>query len=239
MAYPWLHWQTVISVKNVTMQYKASTRPALRDLSLDVDKGDFTFLIGPSGSGKSTFFRLLLKEDKPTTGDVYVGDFHVNKLPSRKVPKLRQSVGCVFQDFRLLQQKSVAENVAFALEVIGKPRSTVDKVVPEVLEYVGLSGKADRMPYELSGGEMQRVAIARAIANRPLLLLADEPTGNLDPDTSREIVEVLDRVNRRGTTVVMATHDRAIVDSMRRRVLEFSNGRLARDDEHGVYGLGG
>jgi len=229
----------VISVKNVTMQYKASTRPALRDLSLDVDKGDFTFLIGPSGSGKSTFFRLLLKEDKPTTGDVYVGDFHVNKLPSRKVPKLRQSVGCVFQDFRLLQQKSVAENVAFALEVIGKPRSTVDKVVPEVLEYVGLSGKADRMPYELSGGEMQRVAIARAIANRPLLLLADEPTGNLDPDTSREIVEVLDRVNRRGTTVVMATHDRAIVDSMRRRVLEFSNGRLARDDEHGVYGLGG
>ncbi|HEY9311989.1 cell division ATP-binding protein FtsE [Williamsia sp.] len=229
----------MISVKNVTMQYKASTRPALRDLSLDVDKGDFAFLIGPSGSGKSTFFRLLLKEDKPTTGDVYVGDFHVNKLPSRKVPKLRQSVGCVFQDFRLLQQKSVAENVAFALEVIGKPRSTVDKVVPEVLEYVGLSGKADRMPYELSGGEMQRVAIARAIANRPLLLLADEPTGNLDPDTSREIVEVLDRVNRRGTTVVMATHDRAIVDSMRRRVLEFSNGRLARDDEHGVYGLGG
>jgi cell division transport system ATP-binding protein len=145
----------------------------------------------------------------------------------------------VFQDFRLLQQKSVAENVAFALEVIGKPKSTVSKVVPEVLEYVGLSGKADRMPYELSGGEMQRVAIARAIANRPLLLLADEPTGNLDPDTSREIVEVLDRVNRRGTTVVMATHDRQIVDAMRRRVLEFSNGRLTRDDAHGVYGLGG
>jgi cell division transport system ATP-binding protein len=229
----------VISVKNVTMQYKASTRPALRDLSLDVDKGDFAFLIGPSGSGKSTFFRLLLKEDRPTSGDVYVGDFHVNKLPSRRVPKLRQSIGCVFQDFRLLQQKSVAENVAFALEVIGKPKSTVSKVVPEVLEYVGLSGKADRMPYELSGGEMQRVAIARAIANRPLLLLADEPTGNLDPDTSREIVEVLDRVNRRGTTVVMATHDRQIVDAMRRRVLEFSNGKLTRDDAHGVYGLGG
>ncbi|CAM3249629.1 MULTISPECIES: cell division ATP-binding protein FtsE [Actinomycetes] len=229
----------MISVKNVTMQYKASTRPALRDLSLEVDKGDFAFLIGPSGSGKSTFFRLLLKEDKPTSGDVYVGDFHVNKLPGRRVPKLRQSIGCVFQDFRLLQQKSVAENVAFALEVIGKPKSTVSKVVPEVLEYVGLSGKADRMPYELSGGEMQRVAIARAIANRPLLLLADEPTGNLDPDTSREIVEVLDRVNRRGTTVVMATHDRQIVDAMRRRVLEFSNGRLTRDDAHGVYGLGG
>lgn len=229
----------MISVKNVTMQYKASTRPALRDLSLEVDKGDFAFLIGPSGSGKSTFFRLLLKEDKPTSGDVYVGDFHVNTLPGRRVPKLRQSIGCVFQDFRLLQQKSVAENVAFALEVIGKPKSTVSKVVPEVLDYVGLSGKADRMPYELSGGEMQRVAIARAIANRPLLLLADEPTGNLDPDTSREIVEVLDRVNRRGTTVVMATHDRQIVDAMRRRVLEFSNGRLTRDDAHGVYGLGG
>lgn len=229
----------MISVKNVTMQYKASTRPALRDLSLEVDKGDFAFLIGPSGSGKSTFFRLLLKEDKPTSGDVYVGDFHVNTLPARRVPKLRQSIGCVFQDFRLLQQKSVAENVAFALEVIGKPKSTVSKVVPEVLDYVGLSGKADRMPYELSGGEMQRVAIARAIANRPLLLLADEPTGNLDPDTSREIVEVLDRVNRRGTTVVMATHDRQIVDAMRRRVLEFSNGRLTRDDAHGVYGLGG
>ncbi len=169
----------MISVNNVTMQYKASTRPALRDLSLDVDKGDFAFLIGPSGSGKSTFFRLLLKEDKPTSGDVYVGDFHVNKLPGRKVPKLRQSIGCVFQDFRLLQQKSVAENVAFALEVIGKPRNTVSKVVPEVLDYVGLSGKADRMPYELSGGEMQRVAIARAIANRPLLCWPTSP-----PETS-------------------------------------------------------
>ncbi len=228
----------VITLDNVTMKYKASGRPALQGLSLDVDKGEFAFLIGPSGSGKSTFFRLLLKEDKPTSGQIRVGQFDVNKLPSRKVPLLRQSIGCVFQDFRLLQQKSVADNVAFALEVIGKPKSTIARVVPEVLEYVGLGGKSDRMPYELSGGEMQRVAIARAIANRPLLLLADEPTGNLDPETSEEIVDVLDRVNRRGTTVVMATHDQHIVDAMRRRVLEFNLGRLVRDDERGVYGVG-
>ncbi len=220
------------------MQYKASSRPALSDLDLEVEKGEFAFLIGPSGSGKSTFFRLLLKEDRPTRGDVWVGDYHVNQLKARMVPKLRQSMGCVFQDFRLLQQKSVAENVAFALEVIGKSPSTIRRVVPEVLDYVGLSGKADRMPNELSGGEAQRVAIARAIVNRPMVLLADEPTGNLDPETSEEIVDVLDRVNRRGTTVVMATHDRHIVDSMRRRVLEFDNGRLVRNDPRGVYGIG-
>ncbi|MGC4933750.1 cell division ATP-binding protein FtsE [Gordonia sp. DT30] len=228
----------MITLDNVTMKYKAASRPALAELSLEVEKGEFAFLIGPSGSGKSTFFRLLLKEDKPTRGNVYVGDFHVNTLKSRLVPKLRQSIGCVFQDFRLLQQKSVADNVAFALEVIGKPPSMIRKVVPEVLDYVGLEGKLERMPYELSGGEMQRVAIARAIANRPLVLLADEPTGNLDPETSEEIVDVLDRVNRRGTTVVMATHDRHIVDAMRRRVLEFDNGRLVRNDEQGVYGIG-
>ena len=220
------------------MKYKASSRPAMSDLDLEVDKGEFAFLIGPSGSGKSTFFRLLLKEDSPTTGEVYVGEYHVNRLKARMVPKLRQSVGCVFQDFRLLQQKSVADNVAFALEVIGKQPSVIRKVVPEMLDYVGLSGKADRMPNELSGGEMQRVAIARAIANRPLVLLADEPTGNLDPETSEEIVDVLDRVNRRGTTVLMATHDRHIVDAMRRRVLESDSGHLVRNDERGVYGIG-
>ncbi|MFM9377313.1 cell division ATP-binding protein FtsE [Gordonia sp. VNK21] len=228
----------MITLTDVTMQYPKSSRPALNDLSLEIDRGEFAFLIGPSGSGKSTFFRLLLKEDKPTSGDVFVGDFHVNTLKAREVPKLRQSIGCVFQDFRLLQQKSVADNVAFALEVIGKPISTIRETVPEVLDYVGLSGKADRMPTELSGGEMQRVAIARAIVNRPAVLLADEPTGNLDPETSEEIVEVLDRVNRRGTTVVMATHDRHIVDAMRRRVLEFDNGKLVRNDETGVYGIG-
>ncbi|GAA1098030.1 cell division ATP-binding protein FtsE [Tsukamurella spumae] len=228
----------MITLQNVTMKYKASARPALDDLSVEIGKGEFAFLIGPSGSGKSTFFRLLLKEDKPTTGDVYVGDYHVNKLSSRRVPQLRQSLGCVFQDFRLLQQKTVAENVAFALEVIGKPRNVIDRTVPQVLDYVDLGGKANRMPSELSGGEKQRVAIARAIANRPLLLLADEPTGNLDPDTSAEIVDVLDRINRAGTTVVMATHDRHIVDSMRRRVIEFRMGEMVRDDATGVYGLG-
>ncbi|CAM3675619.1 cell division ATP-binding protein FtsE [Tsukamurella ocularis] len=228
----------MITLQNVTMKYKASARPALHDLSLEIGKGEFAFLIGPSGSGKSTFFRLLLKEDKPTSGDVYVGDYHVNKLSGRRVPQLRQSLGCVFQDFRLLQQKTVAENVAFALEVIGKPRNVIDRTVPQVLDYVGLGGKAGRMPSELSGGEKQRVAIARAIANRPLLLLADEPTGNLDPDTSAEIVDVLDRINRAGTTVVMATHDRHIVDSMRRRVIEFRLGEMVRDDATGVYGLG-
>lgn len=220
------------------MQYPKSTRPALSDLTMEIDKGEFAFLIGPSGSGKSTFFRLLLKEDRPTSGEVWVGDFHVNTLRGRQVPKLRQSIGCVFQDFRLLEKKTVADNVAFALQVIGKPASTIRDAVPEVLDYVGLSGKADRMPRELSGGEMQRVAIARAIVNRPAVLLADEPTGNLDPQTSEEIVEVIDRVNRRGTTVVMATHDRHIVDSMRRRVLEFDNGQLVRNDETGVYGIG-
>lgn len=228
----------MIKLSDVTMKYKASARPALSQLNLELGKGDFAFLIGPSGSGKSTFFRILLKEDKPQSGQVYVGEYHVNKMRARQVPKLRQSIGCVFQDFRLLQQKSVAENVAFALEVIGKPPAMIAKAVPEVLEYVGLEGKLDRMPYELSGGEMQRVAIARAIVNRPLVLLADEPTGNLDPDTSQEIVDVLDRVNRRGTTVVMATHDRQIVDAMRRRVIEFDSGRLVRNDAQGIYGIG-
>ncbi|GAA4403990.1 cell division ATP-binding protein FtsE [Tsukamurella soli] len=228
----------MISVQNVTKKYKSSARPALQDLSLEIEKGEFVFLIGPSGSGKSTFFHLLIREDRATSGDIRVGDFHVSKIPGRRIPALRQSIGCVFQDFRLLQQKSVADNVAFGLEVIGKSQAQIRKTVPEVLDYVGLGGKADRMPGELSGGEKQRVAIARAIANRPLVLLADEPTGNLDPDTSSEIVSVLDRINRAGTTVVMATHDRHIVDAMRRRVVEFRLGELVRDDATGVYGLG-
>ena len=163
--------------------------------------------------------------------------FHVNKLSGRHIPKLRQVIGCVFQDFRLLQQKTVFENVAFALEVIGKQPDVIKKVVPEVLDMVGLSGKANRMPGELSGGEQQRVAIARAFVNRPLLLLADEPTGNLDPETSREIMDLLDRINRTGTTVLMATHDHHIVDSMRQRVVELSLGRLVRDEQRGVYGM--
>ena len=228
----------MISLENVSKSYKTSTRPALDKVNVEVDKGEFVFIIGPSGSGKSTFMRLLLKEDDPTAGDIHVAGFHVNKLSGRKVPKLRQRIGCVFQDFRLLPKKTVEQNVAFALEVIGKPRSSIEKTVPEVLDLVGLAGKAERLPTELSGGEQQRVAIARAFVNRPLLLLADEPTGNLDPDTSGDIMLLLERINRVGTTVLMATHDNHIVDAMRRRVVELDQGRVVRDESRGVYGVG-
>jgi cell division transport system ATP-binding protein len=228
----------VIRLEHVSKVYKTSTRPALEDVSVEIDKGEFVFLIGASGSGKSTFLRLLLREEVPTKGRVYVANFDVVRMARRRVPRLRQSIGCVFQDFRLLHNKTVAENVAFALEVIGKPRNTIRKVVPEVLELVGLEGKSNRMPHELSGGEQQRVAIARAFVNRPLMLLADEPTGNLDPDTSQDIMLLLERINRTGTTVLMATHDHSIVDSMRRRVVELSLGQVVRDDSRGVYGVG-
>jgi cell division transport system ATP-binding protein len=227
----------MITLDHVSKQYKSSARPALDDINVKFDKGEFAFLIGPSGSGKSTFMRLLLGEENPSTGDIQVSKFHVNKLHGRQVPKLRQVMGCVFQDFRLLQQKTVFANVAFALEVIGKRSDTINKVVPEVLETVGLSGKANRLPSELSGGEQQRVAIARAYVNRPLVLLADEPTGNLDPDTSEDIMDLLERINRTGTTVLMATHDHHIVDAMRQRVVELSLGRLVRDEQRGVYGM--
>ena len=228
----------MIRLEHVSKVYKTSTRPALEDVTVEMDKGEFVFLIGASGSGKSTFLRLLLREEVPTKGRVYVANFDVVRMARRRVPRLRQSIGCVFQDFRLLNNKTVAENVAFALEVIGKPRNTIRKVVPEVLELVGLEGKAARMPHELSGGEQQRVAIARAFVNRPLMLLADEPTGNLDPDTSQDIMLLLERINRTGTTVLMATHDHSIVDSMRRRVVELSLGQIVRDDSRGVYGVG-
>ncbi|MFD0363580.1 cell division ATP-binding protein FtsE [Nocardia sp. GCM10030253] len=228
----------MITMRNVTKSYKTSTRPALDNITVDVDKGEFVFIIGPSGSGKSTFMRLLLKEEAPTSGEIQVADFRVDRLPGRRVPKLRQRMGCVFQDFRLLQQKTVQQNVAFALEVIGRRRQFIDRTVPEVLDMVGLGGKADRLPSELSGGEQQRVAIARAFVNHPLVLLADEPTGNLDPDTSGDIMLLLERINRTGTTVVMATHDNHIVDAMRRRVVELDRGRLVRDDATGVYGVG-
>lgn len=228
----------MIRLEHVSKVYKTSTRPALENVSVEVDKGEFVFLIGASGSGKSTFLRLLLREEVPTRGRVYVANFDVARMARRRVPRLRQSIGCVFQDFRLLTNKTVAENVAFALEVIGKPRNTIRKVVPEVLELVGLDGKSNRMPHELSGGEQQRVAIARAFVNRPLMLLADEPTGNLDPDTSQDIMLLLERINRTGTTVLMATHDHSIVDSMRRRVVELDLGQVVRDDSRGVYGVG-
>jgi cell division transport system ATP-binding protein len=228
----------VISLENVSKSYPASARPALDDVTVGIDKGEFVFLVGSSGSGKSTFLRLLLKEEVATSGRVQVAGREVNKLSSWKVPALRRSIGCVFQDFRLLPNKTVFQNVAFALEVIGKHRSVVAQVVPEVLEMVGLEGKGKRLPHELSGGEQQRVAVARAFVNRPIIFLADEPTGNLDPNTSVGIMKLLDRINRTGTTVVMATHDAAIVDSMRRRVVELSDGRVIRDQARGVYGHG-
>jgi cell division transport system ATP-binding protein len=226
----------VIRFQAVSKVYPTSTRPALADVDVEVDKGEFVFLVGQSGSGKSTFLRLVLREEQPTKGDIWVAGKDLNKMPRRKVPALRRQLGTVFQDFRLLPNKTVHENVAFALDVIGKPRHTVAKVVPEVLSLVGLDGKENRRPDELSGGEQQRVAIARAFVNRPRVLLADEPTGNLDPATSVGIMKLLDRINRTGTTVVMATHDANIVDSMRRRVIELEDGHVTRDQSRGVYG---
>jgi cell division transport system ATP-binding protein len=228
----------VIALQNVTKIYPASTRPALDGVTLEIDKGEFVFLIGASGSGKSSVLRLLLREDAPTKGNVIVNGKDIAKLPGRKIPELRRGIGCVFQDFRLLPKKTVFENVAFALEVINKSQRAIKRSVPEVLEMVGLDGKAHRYPNELSGGEQQRVAIARAFVNRPLVLLADEPTGNLDPDTSQGIMGLLERINRKGTTIVMATHDNNIVDAMRRRVIELDLGHIIRDQNRGVYGIG-
>jgi cell division transport system ATP-binding protein len=226
----------VIRFENVTKIYPGTTRPALDNVSLEVAKGEFVFLVGASGSGKSTFLRLTLKEDRPSSGEIHVAGRDVARLPGWKVPQLRRKIGVVFQDFRLLPNKTVFENVAFALQVIGKPRHAIAHTVPEVLDLVGLSGKERRLPHELSGGEQQRVAIARAFVNRPAILLADEPTGNLDPGTSVGIMRLLDRINRTGTTIVMATHDDEIVDQMRKRVCELEDGKLVRDQDRGVYG---
>jgi cell division transport system ATP-binding protein len=220
----------VIRFDNVTKLYANQARPALDDVSVDIEKGEFVFLVGASGSGKSTFLKLCLKEERPTSGSIHVAGKDLSHLSRWKVPALRRQVGTVFQDFRLLPNKTVQQNVAFALEVIGRPTSHIKKVVPEVLDLVGLEGKYDRMPDELSGGEQQRVAVARAFVNRPMILIADEPTGNLDPSTSVGIMK------RTGTTVVMATHDAAIVDQMRKRVIELEGGHLVRDQSRGVYG---
>ena len=226
----------MIRFENVSKVYARGARPALDRVTLEIERGEFVFLVGASGSGKSTFLRLVLREARPTRGKVHVAGRDLGRLPGWKVPALRRQIGTVFQDFRLLPGKSVAENVAFALQVIGEPRSNVRQRVPEVLEMVGLGGKADRLPDELSGGEQQRVAIARAVANRPALLIADEPTGNLDPQTSVGIMKLLDRINRTGTTVLMATHDSSVVDQMRKRVIELSGGELVRDQARGAYG---
>ncbi len=226
----------MIRFENVTKTYKNSV-VALRECSVEINKGDFVFLVGTSGSGKTTFLKLLLREESPDEGKIWVAGRNICQLSTWRVPYLRRNLGCVFQDFRLLPNKTVFENVAFALQVIGRPKSVVQTQVPQVLELVGLGKKAGRLPHELSGGEQQRVAIARAFVNRPLILLADEPTGNLDPQTSQGIMKLLDRINRTGTTVVMATHDSAIVDSMRRRVIEIDRGRVVRDQARGIYGI--
>jgi cell division transport system ATP-binding protein len=226
----------VIRLENVTKVYPKAARPSLDNVSVEIEKGDFVFFIGPSGAGKSTIIKLLLREIAPSKGHVYVNGRDVGALHRWRVPQFRRSIGCVFQDFRLLPNRTAAENVAFALEVIGKSQVVTRRVVPEVLELVGLGGKEHRYPHELSGGEQQRVAIARAFVNRPLVLIADEPTGNLDPDTSIEIMRLLDRINRTGTTVVMVTHDSNIVNQMRRRVIEIDQGHMVRDQQRGVYG---
>ena len=229
----------MIKFENVTKVYSKSDRPALDNISLEVDKGEFVFLVGLSGSGKSTFLRLVLREEKPTSGKIHVAGKDLTILSNWKVPELRRQVGTVFQDFRLLPNKTVSENVAFTLHVLGFSRKEIAREVPEVLELVGLEDKGDRKPGELSGGEQQRVAIARAYVSNPAILIADEPTGNLDPATSVGIMKLLDRINREGTTVVMATHDAGIVDQMRKRVIELDAGHIVRDQARGVYGYTG
>ena len=224
----------MISLENVTKVYGTDTL-AVDDVSFDVAKGDFVFLVGPSGSGKSTLLRLMSREEVATQGDVWVAGRNVSTMSPSRVPYLRRSLGNVFQDYKLLMNKTVFENVAFALEVIGKPRHVIREQVPFVLDLVGLADKQERFPNQLSGGEQQRVSIARAFVNRPLIMLADEPTGNLDPATSEGIMGLLQAINETGTTVVMATHDHRVVNMMRRRVIQLDRGVIVRDQERGVY----
>ncbi len=228
----------MIKLENVTKTYKGGTH-ALQGASADIQKGEFVFLVGPSGSGKSTFLRLLNREETPDAGRIWVAGKDIGELSKWKIPYLRRNIGFIFQDFMLLPNKTVYENVAFALEVIGRPKHIVRTQVPQILDLVGLTKKAENFPTELSGGEQQRVSIARAFVNRPLIVLADEPTGNLDPATTVGIMRILDRINRTGTTIVMATHDQRIVDAMRRRVIELEHGQMVRDQARGVYGVGG
>ena len=228
--------EQMIRFNHVSKVYDRGMRPALDDVDIKINRDEFVFLVGASGSGKSTFLRLVIREERPTKGRIHVLGRDLSQISSWKVPQLRREIGFVFQDFRLLENKTVLENVALASQVIGKPRHYILSAVPEALDLVGLAGKERRLPHELSGGEQQRVAIARAMVNRPKLLLADEPTGNLDPSTSVGIMRLLDRINRQGTTVVMATHDDEIVDQMRKRVSELKGGEVVRDQDRGVYG---
>ncbi len=225
----------MIEFKNVSKIYDNDT-VALKDIDLNVDKGEFIFMVGPSGSGKSTFIKLLIKEIDETKGNIFIAGRNICNLKNSRIPQLRRNIGCVFQDFKLLPNKTAFENVAFALEVIGRPGYEIKVQVPQVLKLVGLHTRESSYPHQLSGGEQQRISIARAFVNRPPILLADEPTGNLDPATSEGIMKILSRINLTGTTVVMATHDRSIVNSMRRRVVELEEGEIIRDQKRGVYG---
>jgi cell division transport system ATP-binding protein len=225
----------MIRFDHITKQYPGTNRPALNDIDLEILRGEFVFLVGASGSGKSSCLRLVLKEEKPTSGSIHVMGQDLRRISNRKVPYFRRNLGVVFQDFRLLPNKSVYDNVAFSLQVIGKSRGFIQEAVPDTLKMVGLAEKAQRLPHELSGGEQQRVAIARAIVNKPQILLADEPTGNLDPTTSADIMALLERINAGGTTVVMATHEAGIVDKMQRRVIELASGQIIRDERQGGY----
>ena len=224
----------MIRLENVTKSYSREVT-ALKDANFDIAKGEFVFLVGPSGSGKSTLLRMMNRQEKPERGAVWVAGRNINDMPDSKVPHLRRNIGNIFQDYKLLPNKTVFENVAFALEVIGKPRHMIRQQVPAVLELVGLGGKGERFPHQLSGGEQQRVSVARAFVNRPLILLADEPTGNLDPATGEGIMRLIDRINKTGTTVVMATHDQRIVNMMRKRVIQLDRGIIVRDQARGVY----
>lgn len=226
----------MIAAKDVTVVYDEGAKPALEKVSISIDKGEFVFIVGPSGSGKSTFIRLLLREIMPKTGAINIAGQDVVNLRNWKVPYLRRNIGTVFQDFKLLPNKTAFDNVAYALEVIGKGKHIINSQVPEVLKLVGLADKFESYPDEMSGGEQQRVSIARAFVNRPPLLLADEPTGNLDPNTSMGIMSILNRINKTGTTVVIASHDREMVDSMRKRVIALEDGKVVRDQMRGVYG---
>ena len=224
----------MITLEGVSKSYDKG-RPALDNISLHIDKGEFVFIVGNSGSGKSTLIKLLLKELDPTSGTITVNGNKLTTMPRRKVPKYRRGIGCVFQDFRLLKDRNVYENVAFAQRVIEKPNRYIKKHVPEVLTLVGLANKYRSLPRELSGGEQQRVALARALINKPALLLADEPTGNLDPKNSIEIMKLLEEINARGTTVLVVTHNREIVNEMRKRVIRLRKGVIISDEEEGVY----
>ncbi|MGT2960895.1 cell division ATP-binding protein FtsE [Streptococcus caballi] len=225
----------LIEMKGVEKKYHRSTT-ALRNITVSINQGEFVYLVGPSGAGKSSFIKLLYREEKLTKGTITVGKFNLNKLKKREVPLLRRSIGVVFQDYKLLPKKTVYENVAYAMQVIGAKRRDIKKRVPEVLDLVGLKSKMRSFPDQLSGGEQQRVAIARAIVNNPKVLIADEPTGNLDPEISWEIMQLLERINLQGTTVLMATHNSTIVNTLRHRVIAIEDGRIVRDEEEGEYG---